>query len=71
MANARAVEQAEVVPDHNEEGKALTKKEKAALQRAAAKEVEATAAAEAKRMEPEARSLISPTQKHTRRSKHI
>lgn len=49
--------QAEVVPERNEEGKAYTKKEKAALQRAAAREVEATAAAESKRMDPEASTL--------------
>ncbi len=54
VAHTLATEQAELVPEHNEEGKALTKKEKAALQRAAAKAVEATAAAEANRMEPEA-----------------
>lgn len=51
------------MPDHNEDGKALTKKEKAALQRAAAKEVEATAAAEANRMDPEV-SNSSPSGVH-------
>lgn len=55
VANAKAAAQAETVPEHNEEGKAYTKKEKAALQRAAARELEATAANEALRMEPEAR----------------
>ena len=57
VANARAAEQAETVPERNEEGKILNKKEKAALQRAAAREVEATAAAEANRMEPEVNLL--------------
>ena len=59
MANARAAEQAEAVPEKNEEGKVLNKKEKAALQKAADREVEATAAVEANRMEPEASLLLS------------
>ena len=53
VAQARAAEQAEYIPERNEDGKTLTKKEKAALQRAAVKQMEATAAAEANRMEPE------------------
>ena len=53
MAAARAAADAKDIPDVDEGGRPLTKKERTTLQRAATKEREAVADAQASRMVPE------------------
>ena len=61
MAAARAAADAEDIPDVDEGGRPLTKKERTARHRAATKEREAVADAHASRMVPEVRrSAVAP-----------
>ena len=60
-AAAKAAEKADDIPEHDEDGKPLTKKERMARQRAVVRAKEALEAAEANRMELEVTHLfISP-----------